>query len=286
MPRFPHLVLPCALLLALALAGCGDDGPEPVVVPFALELAIRDPAGRPVPNLEAKLHVPLPGFPVSAAKPQTTIQFSIPEAAHVALNVYDLEGRFTRTLWDADMTAGVRMIAATGGQEEDFAPGSRIHRYELVATVDGTETFRDSKYMSIYTSIDVDQQPVLGISDQDGLIRFTDKTHFPFLYELGPQPMVDENGNPAGTFEFSDVAIIRLYDQVAGLYLNHEVLITDGANVRTLIWDVEKAVRDVGGAMAGPAAVAAAVVEIDTPASAAIPPLEYELRQNVPNPFN
>lgn len=280
MPRFAHLLIPCALLLPLAFAGCGNDSTGPGGKPFALELRVEDPTGRPVPNLEAKLHVPIPNFPVAAAKSRTTIQFSIPEAAHIALNVYDLEERLAHTLWEADLTAGVRQVVAAGGQDEDYLLGSRIYRYELVATVDGNETFRDSKYMAVYTSIDIDQQPVLGVSDRDGFIRFTDKTHFPFLYDLGPQPMVDENGETIGIFEFSDVVIIRLYDPVAGLRMNHEVSIGDGRNTQTLVWDVEKAGRDGGGAVSG------AVAGIDAAAAAVIPPLEYGLGQNRPNPFN
>ncbi len=282
MPRFAHLVTPCALLLVLALPGCGDNGTEPRVTPFALEIVVRDPSGWPVPDLEAKLHVPIPGFPVSAAKPMTTVQFTLPELAHVTLGAYDLEERLVRTLWDADLTPGVRELAVGSGPVENVLLGSRIFRYELVATVDGTERFRASKYMSVYTSPDVDQQPVLGISDDDGFILFTDKTHFPFLYDLGPQPMMDENGNPAGTFEFSDVVIIRLYDPVAGLHMNHEVSISDGRNTQTLVWDVEKAVRDGGGFAAEPATASG----VPAPASAVIPPLEYGLGQNRPNPFN
>lgn len=286
MTRFARLMIPCTVLAALALAGCSDDSTGPDGKPFALDLMIQDPTGLPVPGLEAKLHVPIPGFPVAAAKSRTTIQFSIPEATHIALNVYDLEGELAKALWEADLTAGVRQVVAAGGQDDDFLLGSRIYRYELVATVDGNETFRDSKYMAVYTSIDIDQQPVLGISDRDGLIRFTDKTHFPFLYELGPQPMVDENGNTVGAFEFSDVVIVRLYDPVSGMHMNHEVSIGDGRNVRTLVWDIEKAVGDSDGPAAEPGPALIDALGSDKPATAAIPPLEYELRQNLPNPFN
>jgi hypothetical protein len=219
---------------------------------------------------------------VAAAKSRTTIQFSIPEAAHISLGVYDLEGRLARTLWDADLEAGVRQVVVAGGHDEDFLLGSRIYRYELVAAVDGAETFRAGKYMSVYTSPDVDQQPVLGVSDRDGLVRFTDRTHFPFLYGLGPQPMVDENGNPVGTFEFGDVVIVRLHDQAAGLHMNHEVPVGDGRNARVLVWDAAKAVRDD----AAPAVAATRAGGVDMSTAAVIPPLEYELRQNLPNPFN
>lgn len=282
MLRFPRLVIPCIVLLTFALAGCSDNGTEPGVKAFALDLVIQDTTGLPVPGLEAKLHVPIPGFPVAVAKSVTTIQFGIPETAHITLNVYDLEERLVREVWGADLMAGVHQVAVAGGHDEDFLLGSRIYRYELVAAIDGAETFRDSKYMSVYTSPDVDQRPVLGVSDQDGLIRFTDKTHFPFLYDLGPQPMVDENGNPVGTFEFGDVVIIRLHDLVAGLHMNHEVRISEGHTVQTLVWDAEKAVRDVTEPAVAPASVAGS----DTLTSVVILPLQYELRQNLPNPFN
>lgn len=272
----------CLLLLMLALPGCSNDSTAPGEKLFALELTIEDPLGRPVAGLEAKLHVPIPGFPVSAAKPRTTVQFSIPEAAHINLSAYDLEGRLAHTLWDANLAAGQRVAVVGGGEDPDFLVGSRIYRYELVATVAGVETFRDSKYMSLYTSIDVDQQPVLGVSDRDGNIRCTDKTQFPFLYGLGPQPWIDENGNPAGTFEFEDLVGIRLYDPVADLYMNHEVLIGEGRNSVELVWDVTKAMRGRDGDEATPARA----LMFDVPTGAVIPPLEYELRQNVPNPFN
>lgn len=282
MHRATRLLLPCLVLMALAFAACTDKSTDPGDTSFALNLLIRDPANNPVPGIEAKLHVPIPGFPVAAAKSATDVEFVIAEEAHVVLDVYDLDGRLARGVLDNDLPAGVHRLRVAGGQDEDFLLGSRIYRYEMVASVGGTETFRDSKYMSVYTSIDIEQQPVLGVSDANGRIKFTDKTHFPFLYGLGPQPMTDENGDDAGTFEFGDVVIIRLYDPGSGLRMNHEVRIDGGRNVKTLVWDIEKAFAVVGAASATPVASARASMT----ATAFVPPLEYQLKQNSPNPFN
>ncbi|MBK6735768.1 MAG: hypothetical protein IPG61_17155 [bacterium] len=281
MPRATHLLLPGLVLMAVAFTACTDKSTDPGVTPFALNLLIRDPANNPVPGIEAKLHVPIPGFPVAAAKSVTDVEFIIPEEAHVVLDIYDLEGRLARSVLDNDLPAGAHGIIVAGNLDEDFLMGSRIYRYEMVASVGGTETFRDSKYTSVYTSPDIEQQPVLGVSDANGRIKFTDKTHFPFLYDLGPQPMTDENGDDAGTFEFGDVVIIRLYDAGSGLYVNHEVTIDGVHSVKTLVWDVAKAVADVEAVAAAPG------VRARTEAAAMIPPpLEYQLRQNRPNPFN
>lgn len=289
MSRPSRTLTSCLLLLALALPGCSDDGASPSVKPFALELTIQDPLGQPVEGLEAKLHVPIPGFPISAAKPMTTVQFSVPVAAHVNLSVYDLEGQLARTLWDAPVNAGVLTVAVAGGNDPDFLLGSRIYRYEMVAAVDSVETFRDSKYMSLYTSIDVDQRPVLGVSDREGIIRFTDRTHFPFLYGLGPQPWVDENGDPAGTFEFDDVASVRLYDPIGGVYINYDVPVSEGRNAQVLVWDAAKARPEADWRGAAVAAVGPAPGRGEgaaMTAGAAVPVLEYRLWQNSPNPFN
>ncbi len=273
------LILLTVLLLFVA-TGCSEDTTNPVVTPFALNLIVTDAAGERLEGIEVRAHVQIPGFNPNANKALTKIPFFLHETCDVMLNIYDVESRLIKTTLIEDARGGFHEWAAV--VEEDGVPltGTGLYRYELVASVDGTETFRDSKTMTVYDSMDSDQQPVLGLTDAQGRISYTDQTRFPFLYEKGPQPGLDENGESVGSFDFSDMVAFTLVNTHANTNQSVvvEAVVRPELNIITLVWDeslLQKATEWPD--TIGPVGIASITDPL---------PTESSLEQNYPNPFN
>jgi len=267
----------------VGLGGCSsDDGVGPAARPFELNLTVTDPSGAPVADLEAKLHVFLPQEIMPYAnKPAVIIPFALPVPAEATLIVYDLDGNIVRTLLDDSFAAGRHQVAFYHGDEGRLLIGTHLYRCEIVASVADTVRYRAETYLTLYTSIDVDQRPVLGVTDDQGKITFNQRTEFAYLYNPGPQTAVDENGESRGTYEFPEQVEIRLADLAQELYLNFPVVVGQGRNQINLVWDETEAdkPRDLAGRKGLVSGKAGEQL---------IPPPEavYSLGPAYPNPFN
>ncbi len=265
------------LWVALILvAGCSETS-DPKELPFLLSLKVVDAVGNPVPDLEARLHVQAPGSLPGPAKPLSRVRFAVPATSDVTVTAYDLEGGLVKRLFAGVALAGLHEVVLATDEQGQPLIGTRVYRCEMVASVAGAEVFRDSLYMTLYASIDFNQRPVLGVTDSGGQLSFTDRTEFPFLYDLGPQPLVSEDGEQRGTFEFSNTVIITLVDPDTGLRLDREVVVGAGRNRATLVWD--PALADSAGA---PAPASNSGSRGQPPADVT----DYSLGPSIPNPFN
>jgi hypothetical protein len=80
--------------------------------------AFENPRGAPA--LVAGDHVPIPSefafsvFP-NPFNPQTVIRFALPHAGRVTLRVFDITGRFVKTLTDQSLDAGEHSVFFDGG---------------------------------------------------------------------------------------------------------------------------------------------------------------------------
>lgn len=247
---------------------------------------MTDPDGAPVEGLEARLHVFLPpGVIRFADKAVAGINFSVPEISMVNLTVYDMDGNVVRTLVQGTMPAGFHEVRLANDDEGNPLMGTHLYRCEMVANVDSVEKFRKETFLTLYTGYDMDQHPVLGVTDDEGKISFGKRTEFPYLYNPGPQTAIDEDGRPMGTFEFIDKVEITLMDSVLNLSSNYEVSIGQGHNAVKLVWDptlkskshelVDRAAEGVGVIGSGPVSV---------PDDKDV--LVYSLGPGYPNPFN
>jgi hypothetical protein len=266
-----------ACAAAFALAGSGGDDPAGSR-PFRLDLTVVDTAGRPLAGYEARLHVPIPGVPGFPAKPATRIRFDVASACSARVVAYDLDGAPAAVLYDRAADAGAYEVAFVRLDGGEPLLGTRVYRVELALFRDGAPAFRDTLLATLYASIDYQQRPILGVSDAAGRISFADAREFPSLYDLGPQPLVDEDAEVRGEFVFGDDAIVTLTEPGTGLRLDRELTIAPGPNAATLVWDPGLA-RAVKAEAAGPRTPAAAQ---DVP----VLPLGDRLVQNSPNPFN
>ncbi|MDP3114518.1 MAG: T9SS type A sorting domain-containing protein [Candidatus Cloacimonadaceae bacterium] len=63
--------------------------------------------------------------------PTTTISFSLPEAARVRLDIYNLKGQLVRTLLNSDKGAGLHSVVWNGKDKHNVAVGSGVYFYRI-----------------------------------------------------------------------------------------------------------------------------------------------------------
>ncbi len=276
-------ILTLFVITALVLtAGCSDDVTEPVTVSFTVDLTVTDPSGDPVAGLEAKLHVFLPPEVMPyAAKPRAVVPFAVPVTSAVTLIAYDLDGKVVKKLYEGIALAGRHQVSLGSDEEGNPLLGTHLYRCEMVASVEGAEQYRGETFLTLYTAIDQEQRPVLGITDDQGRIRYNRRLEFPYLYNPGPQMRVDETAVVKGTFEFSDKVEITLIHPGLGLHSDHEVVIGQGRNTVNLVWDAKLAGKPRD--WAGPPGLGAGVIG---KGSIPAPIDKYSLGPGYPNPFN
>ena len=74
----------------------------------------------------------LPNYP-NPFNPETTIRFSLPEAVHVQLDIYDILGQKVRRLMDDDLSAGSHQVRWNGRDDRDRAMSSGMFFYRVQA---------------------------------------------------------------------------------------------------------------------------------------------------------
>lgn len=273
------LLAVAACAASLAVAGCGSDDPAGSQ-PFSLELRVVDPAGQPLAGYEARLHVPIPGTLGFPAKPMTRIRFDVAAPCSARVVAFDLDGAPAVGLLDGSIATGAHEVAFSRLAGDEPLIGTRVYRVELSLYRDGVLDFRDDLLATLYASLDYDQRPVLGVTDGDGRLAFADAREFPFLYGLGPQPLLDEAANTLGEFVIGSDVVVTLTEPGTGLRLDRELTIVPGPNAATLVWDPARA----GGASAPRAGSL-----VQPPVRAADAPFDPPVDRLVacyPNPFN
>jgi hypothetical protein len=98
--------------------GCFEYGSEPWVT-------IDDPV-LPVPDqLVLQQNYPNP------FNPTTTIAYSLPEASHVRLDIYNVKGQLVRTLINGEMPAGMHSVVWDGKDMKNAAVASGVYFYRV-----------------------------------------------------------------------------------------------------------------------------------------------------------
>lgn len=263
---FLGLGIAAAAAAALAiLPGCNDDPAAPGDgLPFSLAVTVQTAAGAPVRGLEFSLEVPLLGVGSwSADKSAAVVSFCVTEARDIDLSVYDLDGGLVRTLLNG--------YSASPGEHQVIFDGKDDAGEPLVGTVvldflleardpaDGSLAAAAGFRSVLYTGMDAERRPSLGVTDYQGRIVTTDRSLFPFLRELGDLTVYSENAESLGTFTVSDTIRLFINDPIAHLAAQAEFRITDGPNAFTMTWPpgaqafVEAGGKPPVGADRGPA---------------------------------
>ena len=86
----------------------------------------------------------------SGGNPSTTINFSLPEASHVKLNIYDVTGQLVKALVTGEMTAGRYSVTWNGRDHFGHLVASGTYLYQIVVeSEDGEARFIKTKQMSL-----------------------------------------------------------------------------------------------------------------------------------------
>ncbi len=265
-------------LILILISGCSEYSTAPNTKPFALNLLVTDTTGTKLPGVEARLHVEIPGFNPGLNKSVSAVRFGVESDCEMVMNIFDMEGRNVKTLGPANAMAGQHTWALNMDQEGDSLNGTGLFRYEMVASDSTGVLFRDEKIMTQYDSFDFDQRPVLGVTDAQGRITYLDKTRFPFLYELGPQPGRDENSQPIGEFDFSETVAFTLIDTLTNETVVVEAVVNQGENLILLSWNEALLVKS----KEFNSSASNEILKRENPLQAT----GWLLEQNYPNPFN
>lgn len=280
------VLLVASLAILMPLSACFDGG-GPSTDNFVLQFTVQDTDGRPVPGLEARLHVPIPEiWDILGAKPAVSLQFCVPVQAAVSLVIYDLDGAQVRTLVDGELPAGMHQVVFDGKDDAgNRLLGTVVLQGHLVIREPGGGATLHENWVHpvLYTSLDHDQAPVLGTTNAKGFLRTLDRRLFPYLRDdLPPLVLRDEEANDRGLFTISDEVQIFLIDPQTGERQTFQVSAPAGYNDHVLVWDPAP-VEPPPAAAPAPAGVPLPPATDDIKA----PPLECT-GQIVcyPNPFN
>jgi len=77
------------------------------------------------PEFSLKQNYPNPFNPI------TTIRYSLPEAARVRLDIYNLKGQLVKTLIDSEMAAGPHSVIWNGKDSNNQAVASGVYFYRI-----------------------------------------------------------------------------------------------------------------------------------------------------------
>jgi hypothetical protein len=101
------------------------------------EIDLDDKALENVVPLEFTLK---PNYP-NPFNPRTTIQYSLPEAAKMRLEIYNIKGQLVKTLVNGEMPAGMHNVVWDGRDSKDRAVASGVYFYRI-SSPQNTQTKR------------------------------------------------------------------------------------------------------------------------------------------------
>jgi len=275
------LLLPLTLLF---LFGCEEDSEPPVdPPPFSLEISVFDGVGGAIQGVEAYLHIPLPGLgPDKVRRPATIFRFALADQRGVRFDILDLQGNVVRALYQGELAAGQHELVWNGTDDgETVFRGTRVFEARLQVFAGETLLYQDSIHPVLYTGVDAEQQPLLGVTDASGTIVIEDRELFPMLDAPIDLPVTNEAGESLGTFSIGDEVEIRFVDPSTQETKVVVAEIVDGRNET----GVQMGPVPAPDGSATVPAILPPVTPKDVP-DVPEPPEGFALHPNFPNPFN
>lgn len=270
--RIALLILLSATILAVA--SCDDDGVSPDT--FSLRVVVRDAAGSPVSGLSMSLAADIPYYQDkrAAAKAAVVIPYTAATSCDLRMVVEDIEGNEVQELASYEIPAGWHQMRWFGSDSDDVRQASGLYFVHAVATELGTGAVLHDQRIAMYMAILDPSRVSVGVTDDSGVIRLTDKRLFPQLYQAEDIPAVDESGQRFGTISFGASMRFQLADLVNGGTMKYFEDV-DGSGTLNLVWNP----------VVGSADVEEREVVVPGSKNEPPPPL-FELRQPYPVPFN
>jgi hypothetical protein len=276
-----------AAAAAAVLISCESSTDPAKPAAFSFQVRVEDPSGAPVEGLRVSGWNDIKGYPpIMSAAPEhtarpmatTSIRAAVTVKSHVNLSVFDFENELVATLIDTIIKAG--LYTFVWGPRGDVPGG--VYRCRMTASDTLTsETLYQAEIYPVKHEFDPDRS-IFGFTDAVGVFSTTNRLLFPYAIPNLPElDLVAETGDDLGRLEYDNTATIVVTDTSASRSQTKTVTLSTSMNRVTIVWDPP--VRD--GAVTGTASNASSANpahKIDVP----IPPTQWKLGPNYPNPFN
>jgi len=201
-----------ALLGTALLAGCSDTtGPQP---DDDIRGQVVDAQGDPVTDARIVLQFEYPG-PVGSDKPETAIEFGLPESGPVKFWVSSYcDGDTVRMIIDGELPSGVHVARWDGLDDNQRIVPDGVYRYHLI-TESGEQTAAFPLFHLGYGDLlDEGLAPHAVVDDQGRFTLDTSCLGFGFTYDI-----LDVYGGPIGTATISRRIRVWAYSETAGTYV-------------------------------------------------------------------
>ncbi|PJA74866.1 hypothetical protein CO151_07940 [bacterium CG_4_9_14_3_um_filter_65_15] len=261
------------MILAVAFAGCGDDGVSPGS--FSLTVEVVDADGKPVSGLAMALAADLPYYQDLAGyadKSRVTIPYSVATPCSVRVTVEDVAG-VTLAVLEQDLVPAGRNTSNwigrnDAGQDQDS--GVYYARMQAIDPESGTLLFEET--VGMYMALLDPSGQADGETDAAGRVTITDRRYFPSLFGVEDIPATDESGETVGMIHFDGSMRFDFYHPDSGQVM-HFFRVVSGPGTLKFVWDP-------------PAVEAPAPAGAPRTIDRLPPPAEFGLRPAYPNPFN
>ena len=245
---------------------------------FSFKINVKDLAGNPVEGLNIvlinKFNSPLWGEFEWTSRTLTTISFILGKDSFVDMIIEDIERNDVSNLISQEMYANNWAVDWNGKDNEENCVYSGVYYCSMNASENDTMYYQ-SEIMMYLLSFNSDHKN--GSTNAEGVYESFDKKPFVNLYDLDSLQIVDEDGNYLFLEAFSDTTVICLFDENSrDIHQFEDIVVEEKNNEFNIIWNPETSSRNIGKIK----------VAYKNCKRTFLPPLETELKQNFPNPFN
>jgi hypothetical protein len=200
---------------------------------FSVEIRVVDSLGNPIPNIKVSIWNTINYLtPLSKVNSNneinasTTIPYTIAQQCFVNVTIYDLNNEIVRELVSGQYQAGAYEV------EWSTSLANGVYKCILFTSSDSLHSsvlFKDSMYVSL-----ISPDPtisLIGLTNNEGSIKVTNKLLFPHLYNLPLIPQTSEVGPEIiGHFSYSDSIVIALSNSSLSKTVMFNCLVVDGPN--------------------------------------------------------
>jgi hypothetical protein len=234
MKRFVSLFLFCILIFLGTSCSKSSTNDQ-----FDLSIKIVNQSGNPLTGYEVGVTNLMMQRGSTEVRSNPIITYQLEKTYNVKLKVYDIENNLVKTLVDERVVGGLHSIPfdcdkyVTG---EPLIGNTLVFKYCLEVHLDrGIPLYEHSKYMCKY-----DKNGTIGLTDNSGYFRITDKRIFPYFYDFPEMLGVDEHGETTNIFTFSNNMLITVVNPELETYMTFTKQIKSN-NDFTFTWDNSKA---------------------------------------------
>ncbi|HOX26202.1 MAG TPA: hypothetical protein PLL30_08430 [Candidatus Krumholzibacteria bacterium] len=208
------LTIILGVLASLALLGACDDSTEPDTMDSDIRGHVVDAQGEPVAGATVILqHDVDPPLPFAHDKPQTGIEFDLPEAGPVTMWIASFcDGDTLRMLVDGELPPGQHVVVWDGLDDAGRVLPDGVYRMHL--RTEAGETHQELALLHVgYEGLDPDAVVApLAVTDDEGEFTLSQEC-LPFGFTFD---RLDENGDPIGTSTITREVRIWAFSAAAG----------------------------------------------------------------------